>query len=119
MIIYESRQPRLATHEWQRNLRRSARVKTNFQITIRFAKNGESIAVPGYARNICGEGIGAFIPADLEIDQKLELQFTLPGSNRELMVRGIVRAVEEFHYGIEFMELDANSRRLLRAFATP
>ena len=119
MITLERYKPTVSADEWKRNLRRSPRVKTHFQLAIKYKVNGEKAVVPGYARNISGQGIGVLIPAHLEIDEPLELHFTLPGSQRELTLAGIVRACDEFFYGIEFLGVDAAARRVLRAFALP
>ena len=119
MIALETRKPVVTTDEWRRNLRRSARMKANFQLTITYTADGDKVIIPGYARNISAEGIGALIPANLGIDQKLELEFTLPRSHRELTLIGIVRSSDEFLYGIEFLDIDAAARRVLRAFASP
>lgn len=119
MITLQNRKPTVSSDEWKRNLRRSVRVKINVQLTIRYTVDGREVIVTGYAHNISAEGIGTLIPTNLEIDQKLELQFRLPGSDRELTLQGIVRACDEFFYGIEFLGVDAGSRRVLRAFALP
>jgi hypothetical protein len=118
-MIIDPRKPEPVKSEWKRNLRRSMRVKSNFPITVSFTVNGEKAAVPAYVRNMSAEGIGAFIPTALEIDHTVELQFTLPASSRELNLKAIVRAAEDFHYGMEFIELDASERCVLQAFTTP
>jgi c-di-GMP-binding flagellar brake protein YcgR len=119
MMTIHTRKTTVSTLEWQRNLRRSARVKATFQMQIWTVVDGEKLLFPGYARNVSAGGVGAFIPANLEINQKLELQFTLPRSSKEIIVQGIVRSVDEFHYGVEFMGLDPAAHRVLRAFAMP
>jgi hypothetical protein len=83
----------------------------------RHLKKGEKKLVPGYARNICQDGIAVFIPAEIPVDEKLELQFTLPGSSREITVHAIVRGIHKFQYGMEFTSLDATSKQLLAAMA--
>jgi len=119
MMTAQTRKTTVSIDEWKRNLRRSSRVKANFQLEVICNVNGERVLIPGYARNVSSEGIGVFIPANLGIDEKLELQFTLPKSELELTLKGIVRAVDEFFYGIEFLGLDAATKRLLRAFSLP
>jgi hypothetical protein len=118
MMTEQTRKTTVSNDEWKRNVRRSARVKTNFQLKVWIMVNEQQTLLPGYARNISGEGICAFIPADLAIDQQVELQFALPGSARELTLQGIIRAVNEFQYGIEFIRPDSATKRVLRSFAT-
>jgi hypothetical protein len=83
----------------------------------RQVSKGEKKLVPGYARNICQDGIAVFIPAEIPVDEKLELQFTLPGSTREITVHAIVRSIHKLQYGMEFTSLDATSKQLFAAMA--
>jgi len=100
-----------------RDTRRSPRAKISMHVKVwRRVKGGKAL-VPGFSKNICQDGIAVFIPADVPIHEKLELQFTLPGSSREITVQAIVRRVHNLQYGMEFTSLDANSKRLLGALA--
>jgi|GEM_PF-1582883 hypothetical protein len=101
-----------------RKARRSHRAKISMHVKVwRYLKKGEKKLVPGYARNICQDGIAVFIPAEIPVDEKLELQFTLPGSSREITVHAIVRGIHKLQYGMEFTSLDATSKQLLAAMA--
>ena len=117
MISLQTRSPMVTTDEWRRNLRRSPRLKTDFELQIRYNIHGEQVLIAGYARNISGEGMGALIPANLEVDQTIEMQFTLPHSDRQLNLRGVIRAYDDSVYGIEFLDVAPATRRVLRAFA--
>lgn len=100
-----------------RNTRRSPRAKISMHVKVwRRIKRGKTL-VPGFSRNICQDGIAIFMPAQIPIHEKLELQFTLPGSSREITVQAIVRRVHNLQYGMEFTSLDANSKRLLGSLA--
>ena len=101
-----------------RKARRSPRAKISMHVKVwRYLKKGNKKLVPGYARNICQDGIAVFIPAEIPVDEKLELQFTLPGSTREITVQAAVRGIHKFQYGMEFTSLDATSKQLLAAMA--
>lgn len=101
-----------------RKARRSPRAKIGMHVKVwRNVKKGEKKLVPGYARNICQDGIAVFIPADIPLEEKVELQFTLPGSSREITVHAIVRGSHKLQYGMEFTSLDATSKQLLAAMA--
>jgi len=105
------------TKQWTRNIRRSPRAKINMHVKVWRRVNREKKLVPGYSRNISQDGIAIFIPAAIPVDEKVELQFTLPDSNREITVHAIVRGVNKFQYGMEFTSLDATMKRLLSALA--
>jgi hypothetical protein len=101
-----------------RKSRRSPRAKISMHVKVwRYLKKGNKKLVPGYARNICQDGMAVFIPADIAVDEKLELQFTLPGSSREITVQAVVRGIHRFQYGMEFTSLDPTSKQLLAAMA--
>ncbi|HET6372981.1 MAG TPA: response regulator [Candidatus Polarisedimenticolia bacterium] len=66
---------------------------------------------------------GALLVSDqgFEIGSALKLQFRLPGLPREIQVLGEVVRMEEVSdiargFGIQFLEIDANSRSLLNSF---
>ncbi len=101
-----------------RKARRSPRAKISMHVKVwRYLKKGEKKLVPGYARNICQDGIAVFIPAEIPLEEKLELQFKLPDSSREITVHAIVRSIHKLQYGMEFTSLDATSKQLLAAMA--
>lgn len=100
-----------------RDARRSPRAKISMHVKVwRRVKGGKKL-VPGYSKNICQDGIAVFMPAEIPLDEKLELQFTLPGSSREITVHAVVRRVHNLQYGMEFTSLDAISKLLLGALA--
>ena len=100
-----------------RDARRSPRAKISMHVKVwRRVKGGKTL-VPGYSKNICQDGIAVFMPAEIPIHEKLELQFTLPGSSREITVQAVVRRVQNLQYGMEFTSLDGISKQLLAALA--
>lgn len=100
-----------------RNVRRSPRAKISMHVKVwRRVKGGKTL-VPGYSKNICQDGIAVFMPAEIPIHEKVELQFTLPGSSREITVHAVVRRVHNLQYGMEFTSLDGISKQLLGALA--
>ena len=102
---------------WTRNIRRSPRVKISMHVKVWRRIKGEKKLVPGYSRNISQDGIAIFIPAEIPVDEKVELQFTLPDLSREITVHAVVRGVNKFQYGMEFTSLDSTMKRLLAALA--
>lgn len=98
-----------------RKPRRSPRAKIGMHVKVWRIVKGQKKLIPGFSRNICQDGIAVFMPADIPVHEKLELQFTLPGSTREITVHAIVRGVNKFQYGMEFTSLDCMSKQLLGA----
>lgn len=98
-----------------RKLRRSPRAKIGMHVKVWRIVQGKKKLIPGFSRNICQDGIAVFMPADIPVHEKLELQFTLPGSTREITVHAVVRGVNKFQYGMEFTSLDGMSKQLLGA----
>ncbi|HKT50567.1 MAG TPA: PilZ domain-containing protein [Candidatus Angelobacter sp.] len=101
----------------KRNNRRSPRTKINMHVKVWRRIKGEKKLVPGYSRNISQDGIAVFIPAQIALDENVELQFRLPGFSTEVTVHAVVRGVNKFQYGMEFTSLDGAVKRLLAAAA--
>ena len=103
----------------KRAKRRSPRAKINMHVKVWRRINGEKKLVPGYSRNISQDGIAVFIPAQIPVDEKVELQFRLPGFSTEVTVHAVARGVNKFQHGMEFTSLEAAMKRLLAAAAFP
>ncbi|HET9183495.1 MAG TPA: PilZ domain-containing protein [Candidatus Angelobacter sp.] len=101
----------------KRNNRRSPRAKINMHVKVWRRVDGTKKLVPGYSRNISRDGIAVFIPAQIPVDEKVELQFRLPGLSTEVTVHAVVRGVEKLQYGMEFTSLEGSMKRLLAAVA--
>jgi len=103
----------------KRAKRRSPRAKINMHVKVWRRVNGEKKLVPGYSRNISQDGIAVFIPAQIPVDEKVELQFRLPGLSSEITVHAVVRGANKLQYGMEFTSLEGAVKRLLAAAAFP
>jgi hypothetical protein len=101
----------------KRNNRRSPRTKINMHVKVFRRIKGEKKLVPGYSRNISQDGIAVFIPAQIAVEERVELQFKLPGFSTEVTVHAVVRGVNKFQYGMEFTSLDGAMKRLLATAA--
>ena len=115
MFTQASNTPAVSTSGSQRKPRRSPRAKIAMHVKVWRMVLGKKKLIPGFSRNICQDGIAVFMPADIPLHEKLELQFTLPGSSREITVHAIVRGINKFQYGMEFTSLDGMSKQLLGA----
>jgi PilZ domain len=99
------------------DLRQSRRYGINTHLKIFRLVNGEQKIIPGYARNISTGGMAAFVPAQLAIGETLEIQFAFPGFPENLTVSGIVRTIERWQHGIEFIKLDNAIERIIAEYS--
>lgn len=99
--------------DWSRKLRRAPRAAINMHVKIWRRVNGEERLVPGYCMNLSEDGIAVFMPGQMALDEKLELQFMLPGSTKEIKIEAVVRAINKFQYGMEFINPDSTVKGLL------
>jgi len=95
------------------DLRQSRRYSINTHLKILRSVNGEKKIIPGYARNISTGGIAAFIPAPLPIGERLEIQFAFPGYPETLTVVGVVRTIDKWQYGVEFINFENATERII------
>jgi hypothetical protein len=101
--------------DWHRNLRRSPRARIDIVLRVWRHLDGEKQLVCGRTRDISEHGIAAQVPADLEINEKVELQFTLPGATTSIALKATVCAANERLYGFEFNSVDRLTKRTLAA----
>jgi hypothetical protein len=101
--------------DWHRNLRRSPRARIDIVLKVWRDLDGEKQLVCGRTRDISEHGIAAQVPADLEINESVELQFTLPGATTSISLEATVCAANEGLYGFEFNAVDRLTKRTLAA----
>ena len=101
--------------DWHRNLRRSPRARIDIVLKVWRHRDSEKHLVCGRTRDISEHGIAAQIPADLEMNEKVELQFTLPGATSAISLKATVCAANERFYGFEFNSVDRLTQRTLGA----
>jgi len=95
------------------DLRQSRRYSINTHLKILRIVNGEKKMIPGYARNVSKGGMAAFVPTRLSMGEKLEIQFAFPGCSEKLTVAGVVRTIDKWQYGVEFINLDCTTARII------
>jgi hypothetical protein len=100
---------------WHRNLRRSPRARIDIVLKVWRHLDGEKHLVCGRTRDVSEHGIAAHIAADLEMNEKVEIQFTLPGSTTAITLQATVCAANERLYGFEFNSVDRLTTRTLGA----
>lgn len=94
-------------------IRRSRRVKVNFAIKLFAVVQQRRCVLQGRSHDLSDEGMAIYIPAELELGQKVQIEFILPNSAQRLGVSAIVRDCEGFRCGVQFDSLTATDRKAL------
>jgi len=84
------------------------------RIVIRLRRNGQSISVGGWARDLSESGLSAFVAEPLEAGELVTLQIPLLTSGKELIPAKVTRCLGT-EYGFEFTALSSAQRRSVRA----
>lgn len=88
-----------------RDLRRSPRYTVDVRLRLFVPKDGKNAMVHGRGNDISENGMALFVAQDLQLEQRLEVEFTLPYSRQPLRVRIAVRNRNGYRYGVEFVNL--------------
>jgi PilZ domain len=111
-LIHEPAQPATALQAERRRVRRSG---LDRRLRVVSHEESKSIPVHGRIRDIGEDGLGAVIPCSLKIGEEVTLEFSVEEGD-EAEVGAIVRHRRSFHYGFEFIRIDANVRRAIKGF---
>jgi len=94
----------------ERELRRSPRYTVDVRLRLIVNKDGKNIVLHGRGNDISENGMALFVACDLQLEQRMEIEFTLPYSRQPLRVRIAVRNRNGYRYGVEFMSLSVLQR---------
>jgi hypothetical protein len=61
-------------------------------------------------------GMSVYLPESLEIGTNVLVEFSLPGTSRELWLNALIRNRCGFRFGMEFTKLAAVDRMLIRHY---
>jgi hypothetical protein len=93
-----------------REQRRSPRYNVDVRLRLIVAKSGKSQVVHGRGNDISENGMALFVAHEMEVGQRLEVEFTLPYSRQPLRVGIAVRNRNGYRYGVEFLTLSVPQR---------
>lgn len=88
-----------------RDLRRTPRYNVDVRLRLVVTKDGKSAVVHGRGNDISENGLALFVAHELEVGQRMEVEFTLPYSRQPLRVRIAIRNRNGYRYGAEFLTL--------------
>ena len=90
--------------------RRWLRYYLDTQVVARLCDDSEPMRVRGRAHNISQGGMAAFLPAEFEEGDTIEVQVMLPYWNRSLKVKATVQYRRMYMYGLEFKDITAEQQ---------
>jgi hypothetical protein len=101
-------QPGAAAHS-----RRWERYRIDVRLKVSFAGHGETSTAFGRGNNLSYGGMGAYIPCAIPIGAKVVLEVSFPYSAAEIKLTALVRTCEGFRYGLEFVDVPAETRAVI------
>ena len=93
-----------------RDLRRNPRYKLDVRVRLIIRKDKGNHVVHGRGTDISETGMAVFVPHDMAVEDRAELEFTLPYSRQPQRVVVNVRNRSGYRYGVEFMTLSLPQR---------
>ena len=100
--------------DW-RAVRRVPRYSIDVTVRITLVKNAQKQTLSGRGSELSEMGMAAYIPAELNIGDRVTIEMMLPYSREALSLVAIVRNRSGFRYGMEFKDTtDAQRQTILR-----
>jgi c-di-GMP-binding flagellar brake protein YcgR len=93
-----------------RDLRRNARYHVDVRIRVFVTKNGKKQVIHGRGNDISETGMALFAPQELLLEDRIEVEFTLPYSRQPLLIGAVIRNRTGYRYGVEFFTLSTPQR---------
>jgi hypothetical protein len=97
-------------------MRRWQRFKVDVRVKVRRSEEPDTAAVVVRSYVMSEGGMSVYAPESLEIGMHVLVEFSLPGTSRELRLRALIRNRCGFRCGMEFVERVAADRMLIRRF---
>jgi PilZ domain len=84
------------------------------RVRIGLQRDGQSLTLQGWTRNLSEGGLNAFVAQALALGEFVTLEIPLPGSRQHVIPAKVVRALGT-EYGFQFTALSAEQRMQIRA----
>jgi len=107
--------PKSATSQPERRRRRHPRFRGDFSVTVTILLANQYQNLEGHCRDLSEAGIGVLLAAELNVGEVVDLAFALPGS-AAWQLRAVLRFRRSYHYGFEFLSLNAEQQQSLRKY---
>jgi hypothetical protein len=92
----------------------AARYVFESRILIRFCRDSQKFAAPGWVRDLSESGLGAFVAENLVIGELVTLQIPIGVSGKEVIAAKVSRQLGT-EYGFQFTALSAEQRLCIQA----
>jgi len=99
------------SEQQQKSKRRWGRYKVEIRLKVTLAGGGQSFH--GTGTNISKGGMRVFIPRELNSGEGVMLELMLPYSKEILILRGVIRNRDGFHYGVEFINIASRDQEMI------
>ena len=93
-----------------RDLRRNPRYKLDVRVRLIIRNDKGNQVIHGRGTDISETGMAIFVPHQLSVEDRAEMEFTLPYSRQPQRVIVHVRNRSGYRYGVEFMTLSMPQR---------
>jgi hypothetical protein len=94
-------------------LRRWPRHRIDVRLKVSVEGTSSSGSAFGRGNNLSQGGMGAYIPSAIPVGSMVLLEVSFLYSPIEVKVRAVVRNCEGFRYGLEFVEVSTEARRII------
>lgn len=99
-----------------RRRRRWARYRMSFPVTITVLTGADYSRQEAHCKDLSEAGIGLLLAAEHNPGEVVSLQFCPPGARQGWEVRAVLRHRRGYHYGFEFLSLDAQQSSFLKTY---
>lgn len=96
--------------------RRWSRAQAEIRAKISYQQQGTVQMSNGRTQDICEGGIALYVPIELELGARVELELTIPRSRAPLRVPAMIRDRIGFRYGMEFLVINKAQRTEIANF---
>lgn len=104
------------TPDPNRRVRRHSRCTCNFPMVVTLFAGDSYRRLDAHCKNLSEAGMGILLAEELAAGEVVSLRFCFPGSSQEWEVRAILRHRRGYHYGLEFISVSTELKRIMRRF---
>jgi c-di-GMP-binding flagellar brake protein YcgR len=94
--------------------RRWKRFRVDLRLKVTTVRNGQRAFSFGQGSDVSEGGMAAYIPAELELGEMVEVEIKLPYSKDTLLMKCSVRNRNGFRYGLECVLINESDREQLK-----
>ncbi|HZP18528.1 MAG TPA: PilZ domain-containing protein [Terriglobales bacterium] len=94
-------------------MRRWGRHEVTVPVEVTVFAGGQRFTLSGKAVNVSRNGLRLFISRELELGVGLLVEFLLPYTSSEIVVRAVVRNREGFSHGVEFVSVTPYQQQMI------